>query len=56
LTVLAALALLTGWAVWPLRVAMSAVAIANLESLLVTLLLKRWRVDMRSLLGVLEQE
>lgn len=52
LTVLSALALLTGWAVWPLRVAMLVVTIANLESLLVTLVLKRWRVDVRSLLRV----
>lgn len=49
MTVLAAVALLSGWAVWPLRVAMLAVSLANLEALLITLLSNRWRTDIPTL-------
>jgi len=55
ITVLAAIALLTGWAVWPLRVAAVAVTLANLEAAAITFLLDRWRVDIRSVLEVKRQ-
>lgn len=45
LTVLAAVALLSDWAIWPLRVAAVAVALANLESASITLLSDRWQAD-----------
>jgi cardiolipin synthase (CMP-forming) len=45
LTVLAAVALLSESAIWPLRVSAVAVALANLESALITLLSDRWRAD-----------
>ncbi|MGD9721505.1 MAG: CDP-alcohol phosphatidyltransferase family protein [Pirellulales bacterium] len=44
-TVIAAIALLTDWSIWPLRAATIAVAYANLESALITLLSDQWRAD-----------
>jgi CDP-diacylglycerol--glycerol-3-phosphate 3-phosphatidyltransferase len=44
-TVVAALALLSDWAIWPLRVAMVAVSCANLESATITLLSDQWKAD-----------
>jgi len=45
MTVIAALALLIDWTIWPLRVATVAVSCANLESALITLLSEQWRAD-----------
>jgi hypothetical protein len=45
LTVVAATLLLLNSAVWPLRLAMAGVALANLESTLITLLSRRWQAD-----------
>lgn len=47
-TVLAAVALLSDWAIWPLRVAAVAVSFANLESASITLLSDRWQADVAS--------
>jgi CDP-diacylglycerol--glycerol-3-phosphate 3-phosphatidyltransferase len=47
-TVLSAVALLSGWATWPVALASSAVAIANLESTAITLLSDEWRADVAS--------
>jgi cardiolipin synthase (CMP-forming) len=55
LTVLAAVALLSGWATWPLRVSAVAVALANLESASITLLSSRWRVDVPGVWQVLRE-
>lgn len=48
-TVVSAVLLLVGWAVWPLRVAATAVALANLEALAITLILSRWQTDVPTL-------
>jgi cardiolipin synthase (CMP-forming) len=45
LTVIAAVFLLTDWAIWPLRVAMIVASLANLESSLITLVSKTWEAD-----------
>jgi len=55
LTVVAAVALLSGWASWPLRVSAVAVALANLESASITLLSNRWRADVPGVWQVLRQ-
>ena len=55
LTVLAAIALLSNWEVWPLRVAAVAVAVANLESTAITLLTNRWQADVPSVWCVLRK-
>ncbi len=50
LMVVAAVALFLDWSVWPLRVAMLGVALANAEALLITAILPRWRADVISCL------
>ena len=55
LTVAAAVALLSGWASWPLRVAAVAVALGNLESVSITLLSDRWQVDVPTVWRVIRQ-
>lgn len=54
-TVVAAVALLSGWASWPLRASAVAVALANLESASITLLSNRWRADVPSVWQILRQ-
>ncbi len=44
-TVLSAVALLSGWAIWPVRAAAVAVSLANLESTSITLLSNHWQAD-----------
>ena len=44
-----AISLLLGWSLWPLRVALAAVTLTNIESVLITLSLPEWRADVRSL-------
>jgi CDP-diacylglycerol--glycerol-3-phosphate 3-phosphatidyltransferase len=53
LTLIAAIALLADWSVWPLRVAMVAVSCANLESALITRLSEQWKVDVPTVWHVL---
>ena len=48
LMILAAVGLLTGWSLWPLRLAMLAVALANLEAVAITFILQKTEVDVRS--------
>ena len=56
LTTPAAVALLAQLAIWPLRVAMAALVLANVEALLITLRLEVWRVDMHSLWEVVHDD
>lgn len=49
LVLLAGVALVLGWAVWPLRLAALAVTITNIEATLMTLVLPRWHADVPSL-------
>ena len=49
LTVIAAVILFFGQYVWPLRIAMTAVLIANVESILITASLSQWRSDVKSI-------
>lgn len=48
-----AVCLLSNWSIWPLKLAMVAVAITNLEAILLTRLLPEWRSDISSILTVL---
>jgi CDP-diacylglycerol--glycerol-3-phosphate 3-phosphatidyltransferase len=45
LTVIAGASLLADWSIWPLRVAMVAASLANLESTLITIVSKQWKAD-----------
>jgi CDP-diacylglycerol--glycerol-3-phosphate 3-phosphatidyltransferase len=47
---LAAIALFTNWSLWPLRIALWAVVLTNVEMLLITLALRRWQADVPSVL------
>jgi cardiolipin synthase (CMP-forming) len=49
LMLLAAAALFSGWAIWPLRLACAAVTLTNLEALAITRVLRHWRVNIPSL-------
>lgn len=49
LMAVAAVALFIGWSVWPLRIAMLGVAIANLEAVAITLILPHRQTDVISL-------
>jgi len=49
LMIVAVVALFADWSVWPLRIAMLGVVIANLEAVTITALLPRWRADVISL-------
>lgn len=48
LTIVAAVALINGWALWSLRVAAMAVAITNLEAIVITIISPVWRADVTS--------
>lgn len=52
LVLIAVVCLLAGWTIWPLRIAMTAVTIANIESTLLTLRLSEWRTDVSSIFHV----
>lgn len=56
LTVTATVLLFWGQAAWPLRVALLAVTVANLEALLITLILPEWRANVRSFADVLDSK
>ena len=47
--------LLGGWSVWPLRIALAAVALTNLEALLITILASGWRSDVESVFQILRE-
>jgi CDP-diacylglycerol--glycerol-3-phosphate 3-phosphatidyltransferase len=47
---LAVIALFTDWSLWPLRIALLAILLANIEMLLITLALRRWQADVPSVL------
>lgn len=49
LVLLAGVAIVLGWAVWPLRLAALAVTLTNIEATLMTLVLPSWRADVSSL-------
>lgn len=51
----AVVALFSDWSVWPLRIATAAVTLANLETLAITIVLRRWRVNVPSLWGALRE-
>lgn len=53
LMIVAVVALFADWSVWPLRIAMLGVAIANLEAVTITAVLPRWRADVISLVVAL---
>jgi len=48
LMIIGAIGLLTDWALWPLRVALAAAAVTNLEALCITLISPSWRADVSS--------
>ncbi len=52
LVLVAAGALFLKWSIWPLRVAMVGVTLANLEAILLTSRLQTWTSDIRSILDV----
>ena len=45
--------LLGGWNLWPLRVALAAVTLTNLEATWITLASREWRADVNSIIDVL---
>jgi cardiolipin synthase len=47
--------LLGGWNLWPLRVALAAVTLTNLEALLITILSPNWQTDVESIFHVLRE-
>ena len=49
LTLVAVIALFTGWSLWPLRIALVAIAVTNLEALAITMVSPRWRADVTSI-------
>lgn len=53
LILVAAVCLFGGWSLAPLRIALAAVILTNLESLLITILSPAWRNDVGSILRVL---
>ena len=55
LMLVGAVCLLGGWSVWPLRIALAAVTLTNLEALLITILATGWRSDVESVLHVLRE-
>jgi CDP-diacylglycerol--glycerol-3-phosphate 3-phosphatidyltransferase len=54
-SVAAGVALLSDWAVWPLRAAAVAVSLANLESTAITLLTNRWQADVPTVWHVIRR-
>jgi CDP-diacylglycerol--glycerol-3-phosphate 3-phosphatidyltransferase len=55
LILVGAVCLLGGWSLWPLRVALAAVTLANLEALLITILAPTWRTDVESVFHILRE-
>jgi hypothetical protein len=55
LILVGAVCLFGGWGLWPLRVALMAVTLTNLEALLITILSPSWRCDVGSLIRVLRE-
>ncbi len=53
LVLIAGICVILGWAVWPLRIAMVAVTLTNLEATAITFLLKQWQADVLTILHVL---
>lgn len=53
LMVVAAICLFSGWSIVPLRIATAVVALGNLEAIMITYLLPRWRANVWSLYHVL---
>lgn len=49
LTLVGVIALFSDWSLWPLRVALVAIALTNLEALLITLISPGWRADVTSI-------
>ncbi len=49
LVLLAGIAIVLGWSVWPLRLAALAVTLTNIEATLMTLVLPTWQADISSL-------
>jgi CDP-diacylglycerol--glycerol-3-phosphate 3-phosphatidyltransferase len=47
--------LLGGWNLWPLRIALAAVILTNLEALLITTLAPGWRSDVQSVFQILRE-
>ena len=52
LILVGAVCLLGEWTLWPLRVALAAVTLTNLEALLITIVLPTWRADVGSIFRV----
>lgn len=50
-----AVCLLGGWDLWPLRIALAAVTLTNLEALLITILTPHWQADVESVFHVLRE-
>lgn len=49
LIIVAAIGLFIDWSLWPLRIALTAAAITNLEALLITIISPRWQADVTSI-------
>jgi CDP-diacylglycerol--glycerol-3-phosphate 3-phosphatidyltransferase len=49
----AGICVILGWTVWPLRIAMVAVTLTNLEATAITFVLKQWQADVLSIMHVL---
>ena len=52
LVFIAVVCIFMNWAVWPFYVAASAVTVTNLEATWITMILKKWTVDVRSVFSV----
>jgi CDP-diacylglycerol--glycerol-3-phosphate 3-phosphatidyltransferase len=48
LILVGAVSLLAGWSLWPLRLALTAITLTNLESIAITILSPAWRADVTS--------
>lgn len=53
LILVGAVCLFGGWSLWPLRIALFATTLTNLEALLITILSPTWRADVGSVFEVL---
>jgi CDP-diacylglycerol--glycerol-3-phosphate 3-phosphatidyltransferase len=49
LMMLGVIGLITGWSLWPLRIALAGAALTNLEALLITIISPSWRADVTSI-------
>lgn len=49
LIIVGTIGLLTDWALWPLRVALAAATVTNIEALLITIVSPSWRADVTSI-------